>query len=89
MSQAKFRIGQRIKTNTGIIGHIVMIMNPFSEDRKYYCSMYPGAQGGYVYVQVMDLICTGYDEKEKTFTTLQALNIYNEDEIKSYKGVVK
>ena len=61
MSAPRFKISDRIKVKEykyrlgepkdNIEGHIVLIMNPYSEDREYYCSMYPGAQENYCYVE--------------------------------------
>ena len=82
MSNPKFVIGQQIITKTGVEGHVVLVMNPFVEtERQYYCSMYPGAQEDYVWIECIDLLCTCFDPHKKRFTTTQALNIYSESEL--------
>ena len=82
--ESKFKVGQRIKITDKygdiVEGHIVLILNPFSENRIYYCSMYPGALSGYEYVSVVDLNCCGIDNNGK-IETLQALNKFSEDEL--------
>lgn len=82
--ESKFKVGQRIKTidkfGDVIEGHVVLILNPFTDNRIYYCSMYPGACAGYEYVSVVDLNCCSIDNDGKV-STLQALNIYSEDEL--------
>lgn len=81
--KTKFIVGYRIKIkdnkNNLVEGHIVLILNPFSENRIYYCSMYPGALPGYEYVSVVDLNCCDIDNSGR-ISTLQALNKFNEDE---------
>ena len=79
---AKFRVGQKIKTKKDEVeGHVVMIFNPFLEtERVYYCSMYPGACSNYVYVNVVDLCCSGIDNEGRV-ETMQALNKYKEEEL--------
>lgn len=79
---AKFKVGQKIKTKKDEVeGHVVMIFNPFlAKERVYYCSMYPGAQPDYEYVNVVDLCCSGIDNKGRV-ETLQALNKYKEKEL--------
>ena len=81
MSNPKFKVGQRIITKDGVEGHVTLIVNPFSDNRVYYCSMYPGAQANYHYVECIDLLCTNYCEQNERFTTLQALNLYTETEL--------
>ena len=82
MSNSKFKIGQPIITKSGVKGHVTLIMNPFNDIlREYYCSMYPGAQSDFVYIECIDLLCTNYNVRENKFTTMQALNIYKEDEL--------
>lgn len=83
MSNPKFKVGESIITQDGIRGHVVIILNPFQEERQYYCSMYPGAQPRYVYVHCIDLLNTYFNPEKKRFTTLQALNVYDESELKS------
>jgi alkylation response protein AidB-like acyl-CoA dehydrogenase len=61
-------------------GHVVLILNPFSDERIYYCSMYPGALDNCEYVHVVDLNCSEIDNFGKV-ETLQVLNKYNEDEL--------
>lgn len=84
--QAKFKVGERIKTKDKrgnvIEGHIVLILNPFSEKRVYFCSMYPGALDGYEYVSVVDLNCSSIDNDGR-ITTLQALNLFKEEELEN------
>jgi len=82
--ESKFKVGQKIKIKDRhgnvVEGHIVLILNPFSENRIYYCSMYPGALPNYEYVSVVDLNCCGIDNNGK-IETLQALNKFGEDEL--------
>jgi hypothetical protein len=84
MERNKYRIGQRIKIKDKFgdyfEGHVVLILNPFSDERIYYCSMYPGALDNCEYVHVVDLNCSGIDNFGKV-ETLQVLNKYNEDEL--------
>jgi len=79
----KFNVGDRIKIkdkyNDTVEGHITLILNPFNDDRIYYCSMYPGALGNYQYVSVVDLNCCAISDGK--IQTLQALNTFNESEL--------
>lgn len=81
---AKFKVGQRIITKDGqgnlIKGHVVLILNTFSDDRIYYCSMYPGAMPNYEYVSVVDLNCCCIDNDGKIYT-LCVLNKFSETEL--------
>ncbi len=82
----KFNVGQRIKIKDKhgvyIGGHVVLILNMFSDDRVYYCSMYPGALEGYEYVSVVDLNSCGFDD-EGRISIVQPLNKYKEDELEA------
>ncbi len=82
--EPKFKVGQRIKVRDKyydvVEGHVVLILNSFSDDRVYYCSMYPGALPEYVYVSVVDLNCCEIDNSG-VVSTLQALNTFSEEEL--------
>jgi hypothetical protein len=84
--ESKFKVGQRItvkdKHGDVIEGHVVLILNPFSESRVYYCSMYPGALTEYEYVSVVDLNGCAINDEGKV-ETLHALNKFSEDELES------
>jgi len=81
MSNPKYKIGERIKVkNThNEEGHVVLIMNSMSDDREYYCSMYPGAMSEYYWIECVDLAMNVFDD-DKVVTT-QALNKFREEEL--------
>jgi len=79
-----YKIGDRIKIKDEfgewVEGHVVLIMNPFSDEhREYYCSMYPGAMSNYYYVEVVDLSLGCIDDGK--FSTTQALNKFKEKDL--------
>jgi hypothetical protein len=79
--KSKFKVGQQIKLrNSDDKGHIVLILNPFSEDSIYYCSMYPGSMPGYEWVSVVDLNGCSIDNNGKV-STLQTLNKFSEEDL--------
>lgn len=77
----KFKLGDVVKIwdekyQCFIDGHIVLIMNAFSDDRDYYCSIYPGAISNYEYIYCVDPL---YPDVE---ISLQTLNKFKENQIK-------
>ena len=90
MSNPKYKIGERIKVKNihnersqidwdYSEGHVVLIMNSMSDDREYYCSMYPGAMSEYYWIECVDLAMNVFDD-DKVVTT-QALNKFREEEL--------
>lgn len=83
MPDPKFKISDQIKIKDKfgdyVEGHIVMIMNPFSDDREYYCSMYPGALSNYDYIMCIDLSDCVLDDG--SINTIHALNKFKEYEL--------
>jgi len=57
-------------------------MNSLSDDREYYCSMYPGALSGYHYIDCIDLALNVFTDG-KIYTT-QALNKFREDQLEFF-----
>lgn len=82
MSDPKFKIGEIIKVKDQygdwVEGHVVLIMNSRSDDREYYCSMYPGSLPNYYWINCADLTEVVIDGK---INTLQALNKFKESEL--------
>jgi hypothetical protein len=83
MSAPRFKISDRIKVKDEydeyFEGHVVIIMNPFLDEREYYCSMYPGALSNYCYVDCVDLSMDLLNDGK--INTLQALNKYSENQL--------
>ena len=88
MPMPKYKIGERIKIkdqfNEYVEGHIVLIMNSLSDDREYYCSMYPGAMPNYHYVECADLSMNLLDDGK--IYILHALNKFTEDQLEYVDG---
>lgn len=80
-----YKVGQSIKlkkwdnNSSSPDGHIVLIFREL-EENIYYCSMYPGADSGYYWVDCVDLN-SGLISNGGTLNTLQALNKYKESEL--------
>lgn len=83
MSTPKFNISDtiRFKDEFGeyVEGYVVLIMNSTSEEREYYCSMYPGAISGYYWINCVDLCSSNLEDGR--CVTLQVLNKFTEDQL--------